>query len=463
MTILDSGTIVAVATPEGCGGLAVVRLSGPRAVAIARRMLPGAELGDPIVSHLARLGIVCWPATDVGLAAGAAIDQVLVLPMLAPASYTGEDTVEFHCHGGAVPARQIVDACRSEGARAALPGEFTRRAFVNGKLSLTQAEAVADLIAAEHPAAAQAALAQLRGGLNRDVARIERILRPVLAALEGSLEFGDDLDANPPDRGARLVALTDARLLIGRLLALRDTGRRLREGVQVVFRGPPNVGKSSLFNALLGQPRALVDHEPGTTRDVVSAPLMIDGILFMLHDTAGLRDVAGGVEAMGIERARQQAASADIVLDLKDGLSGKDGWSGKGPAAAIDRAGGDGGSPIVLTVWTKCDQGGDAAGLATSAVTGRGLDELRESLVARVRTAGLDAAVKRGVVLSDRHVDRLRSCDAVLASLISQPDLGEEIISSMLAAALQDLGSISGRVFNERLLDEVFARFCVGK
>ncbi|MDD5718122.1 MAG: tRNA uridine-5-carboxymethylaminomethyl(34) synthesis GTPase MnmE [Candidatus Krumholzibacteria bacterium] len=477
MSILRSGTIIGVATPAGRGGLAVVRISGPEALAVARQLLPAAALADPVDSHRARLAMVQWPqlspmdqqtpgkaessAREVAgvekspdeLAGGAALDQVLVLPMLAPASYTGEDVVEFHCHGGLMPARLIMAACQAAGARAAGPGEFTRRAFVNGRLSLAQAEAVADLIAAEHTATARAALAQLRGGLNRELAAIENPLRELLARLEGSLEFSEAEAIGPPPQDVRATLLA-ARRDVERLLSFGVAGRQLREGVQVVLTGPPNAGKSSLFNALLGQPRALIDAEPGTTRDVITASLELGGVLFVLHDTAGLRDEASGVEALGIDLARERLAAADIVLDLRRADSA--GW-------AQAREAGFPSSATVLKVWTMADLRANKGGIATSAKTGEGIAELRSRLLAEVSRGGVEQSIAQGVLLNQRHQDRLRACLGELVELLAETHAGDEVVAALLGAALQDLGAVSGRVFSEQMLDEVFSRFCVGK
>jgi tRNA modification GTPase len=459
MTAGDSTTIVAVATAAGKAGLAVVRLSGPEAVAIARRLLPGGALDDPVVSHRARLATVAWPDHAEGAAPstspppGTVIDQVLLLPLLTPASYTGEDTVEFSCHGGALPARQVVAACRAAGALAAPPGEFTRRAFLNGRLSLDQAEAVADLIDAEHAAGARAALEQLRGALRREVGAIEEPLRSLLARLEGAMEFGDGEVVGPGADEIRRV-LGDARRAVVDLVALAPAGRRLRDGVQVVLAGPPNAGKSSLFNALLANERALVDAEPGTTRDVITDSLDLDGLRFVLHDTAGLHQDAAGIEARGIERTRDAVAAADIVLELRPVTGAL--ASVHEPVQAPD------GSATIVVV-TKGDLDPGATGLVTSSITGRGLDQLRAALLDAARELGLAEAEARGVILNERHADRLVACRDQLDQVIAAVDAGDEVVASLLAAALQDLGTISGRIFTEQLLGDIFGRFCVGK
>lgn len=454
--MLDDGrTIVALATPEGRGGLAVVRVSGPEAVAVARRLVPAGILADPVTSHVARLATLRRPGTADARWAADVLDQALVLPMLAPASYTGEDTVEFFCHGGVMPARMVIDACLVAGARAASAGEFTRRAFLNGRLSLTAAEAVADLIAAEHACGARAALSQLRGGLGRRLRQVEDPLRGLLAELEGSLEFGDG-DGVEPDLAAARSMLQVARSAVHDLLDLAPAGRRLRDGVQVVLVGAPNVGKSSLFNALLDSDRAIVDATPGTTRDVVSAELDLGDLRFVLHDTAGLREQAEAIEAKGMARTRALAGQADIVLMLRSATEARQtpvSVEGLPPEVAV------------LDVVTKADLAlGTVAGtVMTSSVTGAGLDDLRQALLASAHDGGLDEAAAAGIMLNQRHQSRLLAALQGLGDCLEACDGGAEVLAGMLSAVLQDLGAVSGRVFTEQMLGDVFSRFCVGK
>lgn len=452
MTMTDGRTIVAVATAEGRGGLAVVRLSGPDAVAIAREVVAGPVLDHPVESHRARLATVRWPAGSGAEDPRGDLDQVLVLPLLAPASYTGEDTVEFSCHGGAMPARLVVAACVAAGARPATAGEFTRRAFLNGRLSLDQAEAVADLIAADHAPAARAALAQLRGGLRRRIEGIERPLRELLADLEGTIEFGDE-DGPARDPTAVAATLDASEAAVAALLDLAPAGRLLRDGVQVVLVGAPNAGKSSLFNALVGEERVIVDPSPGTTRDAVSAVVTWDGVRIVLHDTAGLRETTDAVEAKGMARTAAELAAADIVLWLRPVDD---------PTAMPLPADAD--ALAVLTVATKTDLGDPAdADLATSSLTGEGIAALRAAIVATAHQAGLEAAGAAGVMLNQRHQAQLLAVREGLASVREALPAGDEVVASLLAAVLRDLGELSGRVFTERLLDDVFGRFCVGK
>lgn len=485
-----AATVVARATPDGEGGLAVIRLSGPDAMAIAARVFRGGEWRP----RRAVYGILHWPSGSDGVEAQQleVIDEILALPLPGPRSYTGEDTVEFFCHGGRQVAALAVKACQAAGAVAAPPGEFTRRAFLNGRLTLDQAEAVADLIQADSSLSARAAIAQLRGGLDAELGAVEWPLLDLLTRLEGSLEFSDD-DADESDIPAaelRLV-LEEARDGLDRLLDLAPAGRLLRDGIHIALAGAPNAGKSSLFNRLVGSDRALVDESPGTTRDIVTAQVRRGGRLYVLHDTAGLREVGGDdaaaarVEARGIERARAAAQEADLVLAVAEAGGGAWPDLDAGATAGLRQA------PPVLRVLAKCDllacagaRGDEAAGaatcagasdgssddrpLATSSLTGQGLDELWAAIDHQVAAWGLDEAASLGVVLNERHRQRLLECRDELAQLVALfdgggPAPGAEVVGTLLASLLARLGEISGRVFTEQMLDGIFKRFCVGK
>jgi tRNA modification GTPase len=453
---MEDTTIVALATPEGEGGLAVVRLSGPDALVIAHGLFRGRILGPEAESHRAVYGIL-FSSNDLK-EDGYAIDEVLALPLRGPHSYTGEDTVEIFCHGGRMAARQIVAACRRAGCEPAAPGEFTRRAFLNGRLSLDQAEAVADLIGAENEAAAQAAVRQLLGGLDGQLRSIEDPLLGLLADIEGSLEFVDEEEVGV-GTDEILAVLRSSVDRIEELLAMAPAGRLLRDGVHVVLAGAPNVGKSSLFNALLGEDRAIVDDEAGTTRDVVSARTVRDGTTFVFHDTAGLRDDPGRVEKMGIDRTWKKVGEADVVLLLGEA-------GGEAPPEPAGVA-----APIIR-VLTKTDRGPGRpprprdGTVATSAALGEGLDRLWKALDLAVAGYRLQEAVSLGVVLNERHLRRLERCRDDLGSLaaeITASHPGDEVVGTMLSSILQRLGEVSGRVFTEQLLESVFQRFCVGK
>lgn len=474
-------TVVARATPEGEGGLAVVRLSGREAMAIASRVFRGPGFGGAPgsvpVARRAVYGIFHEPVPgqrDENQRLEV-IDEILALPLPGPHSYTGEDTVEFFCHGGRQVAALVVRACQAAGAVAAPPGEFTRRAFLNGRLTLDQAEAVADLIQAGSEQAARAAIAQLRGGLDAELGAIEWPLLDLLVRLEGSLEFSDDDDTAAVPAAVVRLTLEEARDGIEVLLALAPAGRLLREGIHVVLAGAPNAGKSSLFNRLVGSDRALVDAEPGTTRDVVTAAVRRGGRLYVLHDTAGLRNEAGRVETMGIARAIETAAQADLVLLLAEA-------EGSAPTAWPELAANEPATapPPVLRVLTKVDVPVDGVApaqvddqvedsvfaIATSSRTGAGVEDLWAAIEQQVTAWRLDEAISLGVVLNERHRQRLLECRDELTHLLALYEgavPGDEVAGTLLASLLARLGEISGRVFTEQMLDGVFRRFCVGK
>ncbi|MCB1184009.1 tRNA modification GTPase [bacterium] len=447
-------TIVAVATPPGEGGLAVVRLSGPDAFAIADKVFSGPGFGPQPTPRRAVYGILKSP-TESGTAISE-IDQAIALPFVAPHSATGEDVVEFFCHGGRVVAGMVVAACRVAGAEPATAGEFTRRAFLNGKLSLDQAEAVADLIHAPSDHAARAAVRQLLGGFDDQLAAVEGPLLDLLARLEGGLEFSDDEDMGVGADTVRRVLDTSIAGL-GRLVAMAPAGRLLRDGVHVVLAGPPNVGKSSLFNALLAEERAIVDAEAGTTRDVISARRHRDGTVWVLHDTAGLRSDGGRVEGLGMERARRQVAEADVVLALA--------VAGEAPTELVVPDG----TPV-LRVWTKGDLAPGFAAPAGEPIVaspdGSGIASVWAELDAVVAGFRLEEAIALGVVLNERHLHKLGACRDDLVRLrdeVAATAPGDEIVGSLLAPILGHLGEVSGRVFSEQVLESVFKRFCVGK
>lgn len=457
-------TIVALATPEGNGGVAMVRLSGPRALAIASRVFkPG--FGDTIKSHHAVYGILEWPSDEKHTKPDleGVIDQVIALPMVGPNSFTGEDTVEFFCHGGTIVSRMVVSACRVAGARPATAGEFTRRAFLHGKISLDQAEAVADLIHAESDMAARAAIRQLLGGLSSQISAIETPLLELLALLEGGLEFTEEEHAGVNSLEIARV-LSQSMQGITRLLDLAPAGRLLREGIHVVLTGAPNVGKSSLFNQLVESDRAIVDDEAGTTRDVVTQRIVHRGRVFVFHDTAGLRQPAGRIESKGIQRTYLAVEEADIVLSLS--LPGE-----KNRLVEFSK-GEKSSSASVISVMTKCDlssvESDDSSATITSSTKSFGIEELWEKLHQSVQKYELDKAISLGVVINERHRFKLENSRQELKQLLDEfsdanAAPGDEVVGTLLASILSQLGEISGRVFSEQVLESVFSRFCVGK
>ena len=449
MTAMSSPrqTIAAIATAPGAGGVGIVRLSGARARAIAEA-ITGLSL-VPRHAHYARF-----------LAAnGDVLDDGIALYFKAPASYTGEDIVELQAHGSPVVLEQLVQRCVELGARRARAGEFSERAFLNGKLDLAQAEAVADLIAAADANAARAARRALEGEFSR---RVEALAADVLAIrvhVEAAIDFADE----PIDTlgGAQLRArFAAASQSLGELLRAAERGRRLRDGLHAVIVGPPNAGKSSLLNALAGSDRAIVTDIAGTTRDLLHEVVRIDGVELTLVDTAGLREGGDAIEREGMRRARDELAHADlaiVVLDARDAEAGRDAVS---DAIA--------GVPQQLWIHNKSDllpaQTTAMSGnnLYVSAHTGAGLDALHARL--RTLAQGEGASGEGAFTARARHVDALRTAQAELALAREQLDHDAlDLAAESLRHAHDALGEITGHVRADDLLGHIFSSFCIGK
>ena len=430
-------TIFAPATARGRAGVAIVRVSGPMAGPSLTRLS-----GAIPAPRVARFAALADPAT------GEAIDQGLTLWFPGPASFTGEDVAEFHVHGGpAVVAALLAALGRIEDCRLAEAGEFSRRAFLNGKLDLTQVEGLGDLIEAETAAQRRQALNQMAGGFARIAEGWALRLTRTLAHVEAAIDFPDEDLPDDLLGPARLVAETLEREIALRLADGRR-GEILRDGLSVALIGPPNSGKSSLMNALAGRDAAIVSAQAGTTRDVIEVHLDLGGYPVILADTAGIREGADPIEAEGIRRARARAAAADLrllVLDagMPDSLEG---------FAALR---GD----ATLLVWNKTDRTAPPAeGLAVSATTGQGLGALIDALA--VRAAGLlggDAPI----VTRERHRAALEECVGSLSRAVTGAD--PALVAEDLRLAVRALGRITGRVDVEDLLDVIFRDFCIGK
>jgi tRNA modification GTPase len=451
-------TIAAVATPAGSGAIAIVRMSGGSACDIARRVLRRDGVGPQtlprLVSHRAVLALLCEPD------GGGVIDQVLVLPMLAPGSFTGEDVVEIHCHGSVLIAERALRTLLAAGARAARPGEFTERAFLNGKLDLCQAEAVADLIEASSEAGRVAAWQHLAGSLSRQVAGLRDSILDVRALVEAHLDFPED---ELPSSAEHEIT-TGVEQAVARIDALATTfarGRLAREGVRVALVGKPNVGKSSLMNALLGRERALVSDQAGTTRDYLEEPAALGALRVLLCDTAGLRGDADPVERAGIERTREVMAASDVVVVVLDSSLPLDDMDRAVLAAAADKP--------RLVVRNKVDLppawSPDPATIGVSTVSGTGLDALGGAIVATLPEAHPEPASEPVVVTRARHHEALLLASAALVRAVRalRGGLGLEIVSCELQVALLELDRLVGASDVEDLLDRIFSRFCIGK
>ncbi len=470
-------TIAAIATAPGTAGLAVVRVSGGEALQVADAMfragasVASAEHGalTAAAGHTLHHGWAIDPA-----AATHVLDEVVAAVFRAPRSYTGEDTVEFSCHGGAVPAKRVLAALLAAGARLAGPGEFTLRAFLRGRIDLAQAEAVADLVHAETESAGDLALAQLSGALSVRLSAITERITDAAAEVEARVDFAEDVGGIETPAHVR-AAITSTLVELDALLAGAPWARAVREGVRVPMVGRPNAGKSSLFNALLGEERAIVTPEPGTTRDRVSERLEIAGVAVTLSDTAGIRLASNPIEAMGVARALGALEDAALVLWVVDGTQP---YESDGDLLLGALAG-----KRVLLALTKSDlieasrapvtgdellaliPGGETHALRVSSVTGDGLTGLRDAFATLLGAGEGAAGGLAGAVANPRHSEALSRARAALARADEQAALGApgEIVALELREALAAVGEVTGQGAGADLLDRIFARFCIGK
>src|SRR5881398_1817218 len=447
--IIAGETIAAISTPAGEGAIALVRISGVNAIEVAEKIFRGKEKPSRFESHVQHFGEIVDGAERL-------IDQVMLSIHQAPASYTGEDLVEISCHGGILVSGHVLEACLPAGARPARPGEFTERAFLNGKMDLTQAEAVIDLIRAKTDLALRSATEQLEGRLGEQIGKIREELVELLAHINASIDFPEE--GITPDEGETLRArLESIREEIAALLATADQGRILREGVRVVIYGATNAGKSSLLNRLLGYDRVIVSDAHGTTRDTIEETVNLGGVPIRLLDTAGLRPSANGTEREGIARTEKSLQLADLRLHIADRNAPK-------PPHFEGQTSG----PTEIVVLNKSDlpednDWKDSPALRISCVTGEGLPRLQKEILARIR--GHNLRPESAVAINTRHCDCLRraseSCDRARTALGDV--LSGEYVAIDLDQALRAVGEVIGVVDVEQILDSVFSQFCIGK
>lgn len=452
-------TIAAIATAAGRGGVGIVRVSGPCAAGLLQALLR--PVPAPLVSHRVYHGHVHDPES------GAPLDEVLAFLLRGPRSYTGEDVVELQGHGGVVALGQVLDAVVRAGARPAAAGEFTRRAFLNGRLDLAQAEAVADVVAARSARALRQAQAQLRGALGQRVRELREQAVALLAEVEAGLDFPDE-DLEVAARASLAAGAVALAASAGALAGTYRAGRALREGLEVVLLGRANVGKSSLLNALVGEERVLVDAAPHTTRDVVEVALEWDGVSVTLVDTAGVGDAGGALQARGVELGQRRAARADVAVVLVE--------AGAAPTDEERRLWEESETARVL-VLAKADRVGPGAAAAaspswgaatvlTSARSGLGLDELQREVLRAggVGQAGGDAE-ETAVATTVRQRDLLVAAATAAASAAATLEAARpvELAAVDLRAAVEALGGVVGIGLGDDVLDAVFSRFCVGK
>ena len=468
-------TICAIATPAGEGGIGIVRLSGPRALAVAQgivRLRSGRPLAsvDSHTLHLAdvRLPSSLNPPHSATCAAGTGtndvFDEALVVYMKGPRSFTGEDIIEIQSHGGWLILSLVCRACLAGGARMAAPGEFTKRAFLNGRLDLSQAEAVLDTIRAKSAASLTAAQRQLRGDLAREIEAARNALLHLLAQLEAGIDFvGEEIEF--VGRQELLETIDRVTALVQRLGATAREGRLLREGARVVITGRPNVGKSSLLNRLLKEDRAIVTAVPGTTRDIIEEAIDLDGVRIHLVDTAGIRETDDVLEREGIRRSRSAQKDADLQLIVIDGtvsLSEDDrclidqATAGK-HLIVINKA-----DLSVMVAMSEMRLGTE--GLPVSAKTGEGIDRLRAAI--RTQLVGGGAEATDGVMVTNvRHQAAL---DLAGESMVQAKEsvgagMANELVAVDIRAAADALGEITGVITTDEILEEIFSTFCIGK
>lgn len=438
---MNEATIAAIATPPGMGGVCVIRVSGKAVPSIARAL--AGKLPAPRYASLATFRNH----------AGEVIDQGLMLYFPAPHSFTGEDVLELHGHGGIAVSEQLLQAVLAAGARLAEPGEFSRRAFLNGKMDLAQAEAVADLIAARSQAAVLAANRALQGEFSRVVNQLADEIYALRRYIEAALDFPEE-EIDFLAEGDIEARLLNFGVALDTLLAQSEQGRLLNEGIQLAIVGKPNAGKSSLLNALLGEERAIVTEQAGTTRDIVREQLLIAGIPVSILDTAGLRDSEDVVEQEGIRRARAAMENADIVLWLIDGSAEE---AVEDIAAPAEKA--------VLKVWNKSDrvaQTADDTRLWISAKTGQGMDVLKAEIA---RLAGQESSEESPFIARARHVEALQRAKTHYQQALLQMRgwRAGELIAEDLRQVHDALGEITGKVSADDLLGSIFSSFCIGK
>jgi tRNA modification GTPase len=449
---LNGSTIVALATSPGPGAISVIRMSGEASVAICDKVFRGSVLPSQARDRSAILG-------EIAASDGSAIDQVMLLVMRGPRSLTGEDVVEISCHGGHMAPRLVLRRLVEMGAVPAEPGEFTKRAFLNGKMDLAQAEAVIDIVRAGSEKALKAAVRQLKGELSTRFERIEHFLFETLTRVEANIDFGEEEDVIGLDDLAERLEISIAGM--DEVLAIYEQGRHIKRGLSVVIVGKPNVGKSSLFNRLVGEDRVITSLEAGTTRDVVDGVVSVNGVVLNLYDTAGLGVKAGEIEREAVKRTRRTMADADlalVVLDASEPLSGED-------RDVLDEVT----AKPHLIVANKTDLPVKAEmaefneGIRISALTGMGMAGLLAGLqaFAHTRLGDLDCEI----LVSERHAGCVRrSLEALRRARAAVGDgLPLEFPASDIRQGLDCLGEVTGRKIARHVLDEIFSRFCIGK
>ncbi|NOY60897.1 MAG: tRNA uridine-5-carboxymethylaminomethyl(34) synthesis GTPase MnmE [Calditrichaeota bacterium] len=457
-------TIAAISTARGVGAIAIVRLSGKESVQIADKIFRGKRKLQNLEPARAAFGKIIQRKNDDTVDQVEILDEVIVTKFNAPHSFTGEDIVEINCHGGVYVAQEILNLLLANGARIAEPGEFTKRAFINGKIDLVQAESIADIINAQTRTSLELSVSQLSGELSEKLKSLRNALKKQCMLLEIELDFSEE-DLEFAGRDTLLVDLEKLLTEVNSLLDSFQYGRIIREGAHTVLVGRPNVGKSSILNRLLEDDRAIVSDIPGTTRDSLEESLDINGVLFKITDTAGLRETKGQIEKEGVKRTRKLIEDADILVYIFDAtLFHKD--KSLAEFEELRRKHSD---KKILTIMNKIDLVKDVekfdskGSLKISAKTGFGFNALQEQLVHLV--IGGHNNLENTMIAKVRHRDILRRARDYLenAKKSLSSNLSSEFVAFDLRAALDAIGELTGQVTSEEILDDIFANFCIGK
>ncbi|MBQ3425770.1 MAG: tRNA uridine-5-carboxymethylaminomethyl(34) synthesis GTPase MnmE [Clostridia bacterium] len=444
---MSNRTIAAISTPQGAGGIAVIRISGSDAVDVADRIFSGSLAGAR--SHTVHYGYI--------IKDGERIDEVLVTVMLAPRTFTREDTVEISCHGGAMAVRAVLRAVIAAGAYPAEPGEFTKRAFMNGRIDLSQAEAVIDIINAKNELSRRNAIMQLGGTLSREIKAVRDELVHLSAQMQVIIDYPDE-DLEDVNSGDIQKVCNRCADRVDRLIRSAEDGRIIRDGIRCAIVGKPNVGKSSILNYLAKSERAIVTDIAGTTRDVIEESVTINGIPLVLSDTAGIHETDDAVERIGVDRSMQYIDGADIVIVVTDAAVGIDDEDRVVLTATRDK------KRIVLVNKTDIAEGDDELGIAVSAATGAGMDRLAEEIARLCRLSELHT--ENGAVITNmRHRAALQAAyDALMGACEAlSAGMPTDIVSIDIAAAMDALGEITGETVRDSVVDDIFHNFCVGK
>jgi len=459
----NEDTIVALSTPIGEGAISVIRLSGPEAIQISEKCFRGKNKISLQPSHTVQFGKIVDYKNQI-------LDEVLCTLFKAPRSFTGEDVVEFGCHGGRLVTKKVLEAIVAAGARPADPGEFTKRAFLNGKMDLSQAEATADLIHAQSDRGHTASLEQLKGKLSDNIRQARDQLTESLKLLELELDFAEE-DLEFVDKANVLLLVEDVKKRVDVLLESFQFGKVWREGISVVIAGAPNVGKSSILNALLEEERAIVTHIPGTTRDFIEENLIVDGILFRISDTAGIRETDDFVEKEGVKRTREIVEKSDIAMIVVDCSTE---WTEE-EKRFVEEISRQNRSSIFIAenkadlAETKNTKQAEVfksiLKVKTSALKGEGIGELKSALLRFSGAASVSSADTSVVVTSRRHQASLLHAKEGLEDAIDslKKKASNEFVAVDLRSALDALGEIIGEVTTEDILNDIFSKFCIGK